>query len=158
MNIYTEKKRLEKLDYMHANPVKRRLVSEAGDWPWSSWRFYYLGTPACWRWIMWNEFEGQRGSLGFSDEEVNCLSRVNRSSRGSRTHARNACVRHPRFYYLGNTSLLAMDHVECIGSLGGVLWRFSNEEAGCLSRVNRSSQANRIPRGGNMSACVRHPA
>jgi len=43
MNIYSEKKRLEKLDYMHANPVKRRLVNEPGDWPWSSWRFYYLG-------------------------------------------------------------------------------------------------------------------
>jgi putative transposase len=43
MNIYSEKKRLEKLDYMHANPVKRRLVKEPGDWPWSSWRFYYLG-------------------------------------------------------------------------------------------------------------------
>ena len=43
MNIYSEKKRLEKLDYMHANPVKRRLVKDPGDWPWSSWRFYYLG-------------------------------------------------------------------------------------------------------------------
>jgi REP-associated tyrosine transposase len=43
MNIYTEKKRLEKLDYMHANPVKRGLVKTPGDWPWSSWRFYYLG-------------------------------------------------------------------------------------------------------------------
>jgi hypothetical protein len=43
MNIYSEKKRLEKLDYMHANPVKRRLVKKPGDWPWSSWRFYYLG-------------------------------------------------------------------------------------------------------------------
>ena len=43
MNIYTEKKRLEKLNYMHANPVKRGLVKMPGDWPWSSWRFYNLG-------------------------------------------------------------------------------------------------------------------
>lgn len=43
MNIYSERKRLEKLDYMHANPVKRGLVKEARDWLWSSWRFYYLG-------------------------------------------------------------------------------------------------------------------
>lgn len=43
MNIWSEKKRLEKLDYMHANPVKRRLVDEPGQWPWSSWRFYYRG-------------------------------------------------------------------------------------------------------------------
>jgi REP-associated tyrosine transposase len=42
MNIWSERKRLEKLNYMHANPVKRRLVSQPGDWPWSSWRFYHL--------------------------------------------------------------------------------------------------------------------
>ncbi|HET7840623.1 MAG TPA: transposase [Terriglobia bacterium] len=41
--IYSEKKRLEKLDYMHANPVKRGLVSSADQWPWSSFRFYQLG-------------------------------------------------------------------------------------------------------------------
>jgi putative transposase len=41
-NVYSEKKRLEKLDYMHNNPVKRGLVSLPGDWAWSSWRFYYL--------------------------------------------------------------------------------------------------------------------
>ncbi len=43
MNVWSEKKRLEKLNYMHQNPVKRRLVAEAGDWPMSSWRHYYLG-------------------------------------------------------------------------------------------------------------------
>ena len=42
MNIWSDKKRLEKLDYMHNNPVQRGLVSQPGDWPWSSWRFYYL--------------------------------------------------------------------------------------------------------------------
>jgi len=42
LNIWSEKKRLEKLTYRHNNPVKRRLVSQPGDWPWSSWRFYYL--------------------------------------------------------------------------------------------------------------------
>ena len=42
MNIWSEKKRLEKLNYMHNNPVKRRLVAQPGDWPWSSWRFYHL--------------------------------------------------------------------------------------------------------------------
>ena len=41
-NVFTEKKRQEKLNYMHDNPVKRGLVSSAGDWPWSSWRFYFL--------------------------------------------------------------------------------------------------------------------
>jgi putative transposase len=42
LNVYSEKKRLEKLNYMHNNPVKRRLVCQPGDWPWSSWRFYFL--------------------------------------------------------------------------------------------------------------------
>ena len=42
MNIWSEKKRVEKIDYMHNNPVKRGLVAQPGDWPWSSWRFYYL--------------------------------------------------------------------------------------------------------------------
>ncbi|TAM83659.1 MAG: hypothetical protein EPN47_05995 [Acidobacteria bacterium] len=40
--IYSEKKQLEKLDYMHHNPVARRLVSSPGEWSWSSWRFYFL--------------------------------------------------------------------------------------------------------------------
>lgn len=40
--IYSEKKLREKLDYMHANPTKRRLVDSAEQWPWSSFRFYYL--------------------------------------------------------------------------------------------------------------------
>jgi len=35
-NVWSEKKRLEKLHYMHNNPVKRGLVKEPGDWPWSS--------------------------------------------------------------------------------------------------------------------------
>jgi putative transposase len=42
VNIWTTKKRNEKLNYMHNNPVKRGLVKEPGDWPWSSWRFYFL--------------------------------------------------------------------------------------------------------------------
>ena len=29
-------------DHMHNNPLKRGLVSAPGDWPWSSWRFYFL--------------------------------------------------------------------------------------------------------------------
>ena len=41
-NVFTEKKHMEKLDYMHSNPVQRRLVSSPDQWPWSSFRFYYL--------------------------------------------------------------------------------------------------------------------
>ena len=42
MNIWTAKKREEKLNYMHNNLVKRGLVRQPGDWPWSSWRLYFL--------------------------------------------------------------------------------------------------------------------
>jgi hypothetical protein len=41
MNIWSEKKIHEKLDYMHNRPVGRGLVAQPGDWPWSSWRYYY---------------------------------------------------------------------------------------------------------------------
>jgi putative transposase len=40
-NVYSEGKKKEKLNYMHANPVKRRLVVHPKDWAWSSWNFYY---------------------------------------------------------------------------------------------------------------------
>jgi putative transposase len=39
-NVWSEKKFKEKLDYMHANPVKRGLVLHPKDWPWSSWGHY----------------------------------------------------------------------------------------------------------------------
>ena len=42
-NVYTERKRREKLDYMHGNPVTRRLVQRPQDWPWSSYLFYEKG-------------------------------------------------------------------------------------------------------------------
>jgi hypothetical protein len=40
MNIWSDKKQNEKIDYIHNNPVVRGLVAHPGDWPWSSWRFY----------------------------------------------------------------------------------------------------------------------
>jgi len=39
-NVYSERKRIEKLNYMHAHPMIRRLVKHPKDWPWSSWGFY----------------------------------------------------------------------------------------------------------------------
>lgn len=42
-NVWTEEKRIEKLRYMHRNPVKRGLVEKPGDWPWSSFRHYAAG-------------------------------------------------------------------------------------------------------------------
>ncbi|TAM81590.1 MAG: hypothetical protein EPN47_12645 [Acidobacteria bacterium] len=42
LNVWSSKKIDEKLDYMHNNPVTRKLVDQPGDWPWSSWGFYFL--------------------------------------------------------------------------------------------------------------------
>ena len=39
-NVWSEGKFNQKLKYMHANPVKRRLVLQPKDWPWSSWSHY----------------------------------------------------------------------------------------------------------------------
>lgn len=42
-NVWTEKKRVEKLRYMHRNPVNRGLVESPEQWRWSSFRFYLYG-------------------------------------------------------------------------------------------------------------------
>jgi REP-associated tyrosine transposase len=42
-NVWTEHKRIEKLRYMHGNPVKRGLVESPEFWRWSSYRAYFLG-------------------------------------------------------------------------------------------------------------------
>jgi len=42
-NVWTEHKRVEKLRYMHRNPVVRGLVEKPEDWPWSSFRDYLYG-------------------------------------------------------------------------------------------------------------------
>lgn len=42
-NVWSEEKVREKLDYMHANPVIRKLVDHPKEWPWSSWSFYAKG-------------------------------------------------------------------------------------------------------------------
>lgn len=41
--VRTEKKRVEKLRYIHRNPVRRGLVMEADQWAWSSFRWYAHG-------------------------------------------------------------------------------------------------------------------
>jgi putative transposase len=39
-NVSTPAKRVEKLRYMHRNPVRRGLVEVPEEWPWSSFRAY----------------------------------------------------------------------------------------------------------------------
>ena len=42
-NVRTSEKRIEKLRYIHRNPVQRGLVERAEDWVWSSYRHYLTG-------------------------------------------------------------------------------------------------------------------
>jgi putative transposase len=51
-HIYSEDKLREKLDYMHLNPVRAKLVQRAEDWRWGSARWYLchqtVGVPINW--------------------------------------------------------------------------------------------------------------
>ncbi len=42
-DVWSIRKKKQKLDYMHANPGQRKLVKHPRDWPWSSWSFYEGG-------------------------------------------------------------------------------------------------------------------
>ena len=42
-NVWSAKKRIEKLRYIHGNPVKRGLVEKPEDWAWSSFLHYATG-------------------------------------------------------------------------------------------------------------------
>jgi putative transposase len=42
-NVWSERKFVEKLRYIHRNPVKRGLVERPEDWAWSSFRHYESG-------------------------------------------------------------------------------------------------------------------
>jgi putative transposase len=42
-NVWSDEKRVEKLRYIHRNPVKRGLVREPEEWRWSSFRYYAFG-------------------------------------------------------------------------------------------------------------------
>ena len=44
-NVWSHRKRIEKLQYMHLNPVKRSLVVHPRDWPRSSFSFYAKREP-----------------------------------------------------------------------------------------------------------------
>ena len=62
-NVWSEGKRIEKLRYMHRNPVQRGLVAEPEQWVWSSFRSYAYGeagTVGVNQWgPMWLKFRGE---------------------------------------------------------------------------------------------------
>jgi putative transposase len=42
-NVFSQRKHVEKLRYIHRNPVRRGLVKQPIDWRWSSFRHYATG-------------------------------------------------------------------------------------------------------------------
>jgi putative transposase len=44
-NVLTQQKYLEKISYIHRNPIERGLVDRAENWPWSSSCHYLTGEP-----------------------------------------------------------------------------------------------------------------
>ena len=44
-NVYTPEKAVEKLEYMHNNPVRAGLVQDPCEWPWSTASHFLLGQP-----------------------------------------------------------------------------------------------------------------
>ena len=45
-NVFTQPKFVEKLRYIHRNPVERGLTETPEDWPWSSYRHWFAGERA----------------------------------------------------------------------------------------------------------------
>ncbi len=55
-NVWTDRKRVEKLRYIHRNPVSRGLASAPDHWRWSSFRSYMYGEPGIVKineWQLW---------------------------------------------------------------------------------------------------------
>jgi putative transposase len=44
-NVFTRKKHNKRLNYTHMNPVRRGLMKNPNDWPWSSYRGYMKTGP-----------------------------------------------------------------------------------------------------------------
>jgi putative transposase len=56
-HVWSERKRVEKLRYMHRNPVKDALVQEPEQWMWSSYRSYAYGEEGMVRINQWRKAE-----------------------------------------------------------------------------------------------------
>jgi putative transposase len=57
-NVWSQQKEVEKLKYIHRNPVVRGLVEKPDDWRWSSYRSYAYGEDGLVRindWKWWEE-------------------------------------------------------------------------------------------------------
>jgi putative transposase len=67
-NVFTEAKRVEKLRYMHRNPVVRGLVKRPEDWAWSSFRHHATGVEGIVE--IESEWTGRRREKGMVPSQV----------------------------------------------------------------------------------------
>jgi putative transposase len=67
-NVWNHDKTVEKLKYMHRNPVRRGLVTRPEDWPWSSYRHDSTGLERTVEieshWTAWKRESEKRQSSG----------------------------------------------------------------------------------------------
>jgi putative transposase len=80
-NVFTQHKQVEKLKYMHRNPVTRKLVAKPEDWPWSSFRHYStgeLGTVEVESW--WTSTRRESASAETHISPLRCGTRFVRST------------------------------------------------------------------------------
>ncbi|HEY7616300.1 MAG TPA: transposase, partial [Terriglobales bacterium] len=77
-NVWSEPKRIEKLRYMHRNPVKRGLVPEPHKWRWSSFRSYAYG---------------EAGQVRINEWKVLAMKEPDRAPDSPRSHC---CCHRPR--------------------------------------------------------------
>ena len=65
-NVWNHEKTVEKLKYMHRNPVHRGLVAKPEDWAWSSFRHYLTGEIGTVEieshWTSWRREHGERST------------------------------------------------------------------------------------------------
>ncbi len=96
-NVCTEKKRIEKLRYLHRNPVKRGLVASPELWKWSSFRSYALGEPGVvkindWNVLKWKKVE----AVKFADKVEPVIGIGRRKKTNKRFERRSPTSRNSR--------------------------------------------------------------
>ena len=86
-NVYSERKQIEKLRYMHRNPVARGLVCRPEQWPWSSFRHWATGVEGVVE-IESNWTARRREQMGivapelrFRDDPIPSLAKLGRGTR-----------------------------------------------------------------------------
>jgi putative transposase len=70
--VWSEEKRVEKLRYIHRNPVARGLVERPEDWAWSSFRHYRTGVAGTVEVESWWTRQRREGFAPAQDKDGRC--------------------------------------------------------------------------------------